>query len=119
MPPGKGGRAVITPSCHAKPLHTYPSGPKKKAEQLQASPNGFCSAVSAMPAISPLVLWFGQETLLLGPPRVPRSIGTPTHSTACTVVLLARLSPPEIHPRSLIPTGSGTPSNGAVPRLNT
>src|SRR6202047_2713341 len=78
--------------------------------QLQYSPSGFMSAVSVIPTIWPRSFLFGHPTALFGPPRVPRSSGTPTHSSACSLLAVAKASP-AIQPMLLMlaAAGDGTP----------
>src|ERR1700686_5640825 len=86
--------------------------------QLQSSPSGFMSAVSVIPTTWPLLFLFGHPTALFGPPSVPRSSGTPTHSSACSLLAVAKASP-VIQPMLLMLASAedGTPSGS--PRLIT
>src|ERR1700722_7855329 len=84
---------------------------KFASAQLQSSPNRFTSAVSVIPTIWPWLFLLGQATALFGPPRVPRSSGTPAHSSACSVVAVAEALP-AIQPILLMlaAAADGTPS---------
>lgn len=58
---------------------------------------------SETPAITPRSFFTGQPMLLLGPPRVPRSMGSPnTHRVACSEALPVKFEEPIAQPRLLI-----------------
>src|SRR5215468_6666667 len=101
LPPSVGsGR--ITPRSQTKPRHVWPVELGKNAEQLQLSPKGSRSEVSAMPT-TVRRLWFGQDTELFGPPSVPRSNVCPCRqSTACCVRSSGKLEEPLTQPRLLM-----------------
>jgi hypothetical protein len=83
LSPPSAGIGASAPPVHAKPRQTLWVVLGKNAEQLQSSPFGWSSAVSAMPATSsPRGLWPGHATLLFGPPSVPRSASRPSRHTA-------------------------------------
>src|SRR5580704_18641358 len=74
LSPPSVGIAIIRPLCHAKPRQIWPVIVGKNAEQLQCSPSGDSSAVSANPTTVLSLLSPGHPTWLFGPPSVPRDV---------------------------------------------
>jgi hypothetical protein len=97
-------RGFISPDSHTNPTQLCPLGSaERNTQQLQVSPSGFISAVSLMPAIKPRLLFTGHTTELLGPPRVPKSVGEPCRQrVACRVWSTGSVENPAIQPRLLM-----------------
>src|SRR5581483_10819115 len=120
LPPSVSS-AVMWPNSHLNPTQVCPlCEAGRKAAQLHASPFGSMLAVSEMPTTSPVLFSPGQATALLGPPRVPRSMGKPiSQRTACAVASPVRLDSPADHPKSLTPLSALTLPPSGTPRLKT
>src|SRR6266478_1088994 len=114
LPPSVGSARIDLPS-HTTPRQVLPVREGRNALQLQRSPKGSGSFVSAIPEIRPRSFFTGQMTPLLGPPSVPRSILEPrSHRVACWVVSPGRFEVPDAQPRSLrlLPELTVPPSDG-------
>jgi hypothetical protein len=74
--PPQVGSARITPWSQTTPRQIFAVREGKKKRQLQVSSSGWAWSVSATPATRSIRFFEGQSTALLGPPSVPRSMGS-------------------------------------------
>src|SRR5262249_52590929 len=93
----------MLPCSQTTPRQIFPVREGKKKRQLQVSPSGWSSSVSATPANSPISFCVGQRFALFAPPSVFRSVGlAPRQIVAWTFAFPACAESPPTHPRSLM-----------------